>query len=112
VPKAFRDVQREPQAALWAPVWAEQLSTELRKARPDVVLIDFVLLGAIAAAEAAGIPAVVLMHNVLSRSLLGVPPYGPGWLPARGPLGRENRPRLAVAADPISLLSLAGRSSW
>lgn len=33
----------------------EQLSTELRKARPDVVVIDVVLLGAIAAAEAAGI---------------------------------------------------------
>lgn len=88
VPKAFRDVQREAQAALWAPIWAEQLSTELRKARPDVVVIDFVLLGAIAAAEAAGVPAIVLMHNVLSRPLPGVPPYGPGWLPARGPVGR------------------------
>ena len=88
VPKVFRDVQREAQAALWAPAWAEQLSTELRKAQPDVVVIDFVLLGAIAAAEAAGVPAVVLMHNVLSRPLPGVPPYGPGYLPARGPVGR------------------------
>jgi UDP:flavonoid glycosyltransferase YjiC (YdhE family) len=87
VPKAFRVVQREAQATLWAPAWAEQLSAELRKAPPDVVVIDFVLLGAIAAAEAAGIPAVVLMHNVLSRPLPGIPPYGPGLLPARGPLG-------------------------
>jgi hypothetical protein len=87
VPKAFRDVQREAQATLWAPAWAEQLSNELQKAPPDVVVIDFVLLGAIAAAEAGRIPAVVLMHNVLSRPLPGVPPYGPGWLPARGPLG-------------------------
>jgi MGT family glycosyltransferase len=53
-----------------------------------VVVIDFVLLGAIAAAEAAGTPAIVLMHNVLSRPLPGVPPYGPGFLPARGPVGR------------------------
>jgi MGT family glycosyltransferase len=52
-----------------------------------VVVIDFVLLGAIAAAEAAGIPAVVLVHNILSRPLPGVPPYGPGLLPSRGPLG-------------------------
>jgi UDP:flavonoid glycosyltransferase YjiC (YdhE family) len=52
-----------------------------------VVVIDFVLLGAIAAAEAAGIPAVILMHTVLARPLPGVPPYGPGFLPARGPLG-------------------------
>lgn len=87
VPKAFRVVQREAQAAWWAPAWAEQLSAELRRMPPDVVVIDFVLLGAIAAAEAAGIPAVVLMHNVLSRPLPGVPPYGPGLLPARGPLG-------------------------
>jgi UDP:flavonoid glycosyltransferase YjiC (YdhE family) len=87
VPKSFRDVQREAEATLWAPAWAEQVSEELQKPPPDVVVIDFVLLGAIAAAEAAGIPAVVLMHNVLSRPLPGVPPYGPGWLPARGPLG-------------------------
>ena len=52
-----------------------------------MVVIDLVLLGAIAAAEATGIPAVVLMHNILSRPLPGVPPYGPGLLPARGPLG-------------------------
>jgi UDP:flavonoid glycosyltransferase YjiC (YdhE family) len=87
VPKAFRVVQREAQTALWAPAWAEQLSLELRKMPPDVVVIDFVLLGAIAAAEAAGVPAVVLMHNILSRPLPGIPPYGPGLLPARGPLG-------------------------
>jgi UDP:flavonoid glycosyltransferase YjiC (YdhE family) len=87
VPKAFRGVQREAQTASWAPAWAEQLSAELRKAPPDVVVIDFVLLGAIAAAEAAGIPAVILMHTVLARPLPGVPPYGPGFLPAPGPLG-------------------------
>jgi MGT family glycosyltransferase len=88
VPKVFRWVQLEAQATLWAPAWAERFSAELRKAQPDVVVIDFVLLGAIAAAEAAGVPAVVLMHNVLSRPLPGVPPYGPGYLPARGPVGR------------------------
>jgi UDP:flavonoid glycosyltransferase YjiC (YdhE family) len=87
VPKAFRVVQREAQTALWAPAWAKHLSVELLKAPPDVVVIDFVLLGAIAAAEAAGIPAVILMHNILSRPLPGVPPYGPGLLPRRGPLG-------------------------
>ena len=87
VPKTFRWVPLEAQATLWASAWAERFSAELRQAPPDVVVIDFVLLGAIAAAEAAGIPAVVLMHNALSRPLPGVPPYGPGWLPARGPLG-------------------------
>jgi MGT family glycosyltransferase len=28
------------------------------------------------------------MHNVLSRPLPGIPPYGPGFLPAHGPVGR------------------------
>jgi len=87
VPQAFRVVQREAQTVLWAPAWAQHFSAELRKAPPDVVVIDFVLLGAIAAAEAADIPAAVLMHTVPSRPLPGVPPYGPGLLPARGPLG-------------------------
>jgi MGT family glycosyltransferase len=52
-----------------------------------VVVSDFVLLGAIAAAEAAGIPAVVLMHTIPPRPVPGVPPYGLGLLPARGTFG-------------------------
>jgi MGT family glycosyltransferase len=88
IPRAFRVVQREAQAAVWAPAWAEQVSADLRTEPTDVVVADFVLLGAVAAAERAGIPAVVLMHNIFSRPAAGVPPYGPGLLPARGPLGR------------------------
>jgi hypothetical protein len=87
VPKAFRAYALEGRTALWAPMWAERVAAELRRKAADVVVIDFVLLGAIAAAEAAGIPAVVLMHNVLFRPLPGVPPVGPGWLPARSPIG-------------------------
>ncbi|HEV8714307.1 MAG TPA: glycosyltransferase [Candidatus Binatia bacterium] len=87
VPKAFRAYALEGRTALWAPVWAERVAAELRREVADVVVIDFVLLGAIAAAEAAGITAVVLMHNVLFRPLPGVPPVGPGWLPARSPIG-------------------------
>ncbi len=88
VPNTFRWVPLEAQATLWAPAWAERFSAELRKAPPDAAVIDFVLLGAIAAAEATGTPSIVLMHNVLSRPLPGVPPYGPGFLPAHGPVGR------------------------
>jgi len=84
VPKAFRSVQREAQAALWAPVWAERVAAELGREPADVVVSDFVLLGAIAAAEAAGIPVVVLMHTVPPRPVSGVPPYGPGLHPAQG----------------------------
>jgi len=84
VPKAFGSVQREAQATHWAPVWTERVAAELRREPSDVVVSDFVLLGAIAAAEAAGVPAVVLMHTVPPRPVSGVPPYGPGLLPAQG----------------------------
>jgi len=87
IPKAFRSVQREAEAAVWAPAWAEQVSADVCTEPADVVVADFVLLGAVAAAEQAGIPAVVLMHTIFSRPVAGVPPYGPGYLPARGPLG-------------------------
>jgi MGT family glycosyltransferase len=98
VPKAFWSVQREAQATLWAPIWADRIAAELRREPADVVVSDFVLLGAIAAAEAAGIPAVVLMHTVPSRPVSGVPPYGPGLLPARGAVGllRDALGRAAV----------------
>jgi UDP:flavonoid glycosyltransferase YjiC (YdhE family) len=86
-PKPFSSVQREAQATLWAPVWADRIAAELRREPADVVVSDFVLLGALVAAEAAGTPAVVLMHTVPSRPVSGVPPYGPGLLPARGALG-------------------------
>jgi UDP:flavonoid glycosyltransferase YjiC (YdhE family) len=84
VPPAFRFVQLQAQTTLWAPVWAERVAAELRREPADVVVSDFILLGAIAAAEAAGTPAVALMHTVPPRPVSGVPPYGPGLLPAGG----------------------------
>ena len=87
VPRAFRPVQRGAEVTLWAPVWAERVAAELGRESADVVVSDFVLLGAVAAAEAAGMPAVVLMHTIPPRPVSGVPPYGLGLLPARGALG-------------------------
>jgi MGT family glycosyltransferase len=84
VPKSFGSVQSGAQTTLWAPLWAERIAAELRQEPTDVVVSDFVLLGAIAAAEAARVPAVVLMHTIPPRPAPGVPPYGPGLLPARG----------------------------
>jgi MGT family glycosyltransferase len=87
VPSGFRFVPGEAATALWAPVWANNVAEELRAAPTDLVVADFVLLGALVAAEAARIPAIALMHTVAPRPLGGVPPYGPGWLPGRGPVG-------------------------
>jgi hypothetical protein len=73
-----------------------------------VVVGDFVLLGAIAAAEAAGIPVVVLMHTVPSRPVSGVPPYGPGRL--RG-LSRPCAMPLDAPSLIASMSATAGRLS-
>jgi UDP:flavonoid glycosyltransferase YjiC (YdhE family) len=71
----------------WAPAWAENTLAELRRAPADVLAVDFVLPGALAAAEAAGVPAAALVHNVYNRPAPGLPAFGHGFLPARGPLG-------------------------
>ena len=88
VPGPFRGAPAEARTTLWAPAWAEAVSAELRRSPADLVIADFMLGGALAAAEAAGVPAVALAHTVPLRPTPGVPPYGPGWAPAAGLLGR------------------------
>ncbi len=85
-PGPFRSIQNDSLTALWSPVWAEHVAAALRREPADVLAADFFLVGALAAAEAAGLPAAVLMHNVYRLPTPGLPPPGPGFLPARGPL--------------------------
>lgn len=87
-PRGFKGVAREAHTAVWAPAWAANVAEQLETSPADVIVADFVLLGALAAAENAGVPSVALMHTVTLRPTAGVPPYGPGWLPAQGVLGR------------------------
>src|SRR5262249_24983234 len=54
----------------------------------DMVIADFVLLGALAGAEAARVPCIALQHTVSVRPTAGLPPYATGWQPGHGPLGR------------------------
>lgn len=56
--------------------------------RPDVVLCSQFAYGAMIAAEAAGIPFVVLMPNAYLMPAKGMPPFGIGLKPARGLAGR------------------------
>lgn len=53
----------------------------------DVVLADFMMIGSQIAAEARKLPVGVLMPNINMRPGRGVPPVGPGLMPAKGPLG-------------------------
>ncbi|MCV2489154.1 hypothetical protein OF117_07235 [Geodermatophilus sp. YIM 151500] len=54
----------------------------------DAVVANAALLGAMVGAESLGVPFAVLSPNVYSRPAPGLPPFGSGLRPARGPAGR------------------------
>ncbi len=82
VPRAFRSVAAEACVARWIPYWAQEVACELGREPADVLVADFVLVGALVAAEAAGLPNVAIVHTVYPRPAARRPPYGPGWMPA------------------------------
>jgi MGT family glycosyltransferase len=68
--------------------YAQDLLEELERFPADVVVTSDMLLGVMAAAESAGVPCAGLSANIYLYPLPGVPPFGPGWQPARGLPGR------------------------
>jgi MGT family glycosyltransferase len=68
--------------------YAQEVSDAIVRRRPCAVLSSMFCLGGMVAAEAAGIPFVVLFPNVYLLPADGLPPFGIGLTPARGPLGR------------------------
>jgi UDP:flavonoid glycosyltransferase YjiC (YdhE family) len=73
----------------WAPAWAGAVTAELGRAPTDVLAADHFLPGALVAAEAARVPSAVLVHGFYKhRPAPGLPAYGTGFLPARGPVDR------------------------
>jgi hypothetical protein len=60
----FRNIPGQAQTLLWAPAWADNVAAELRRTSADVIVADYVLMGALAAAEAARVRSVALMHMV------------------------------------------------
>src|SRR5215470_1961069 len=71
-----------------AEAYARDVLAEIDRFRPDALAIDYMVFGALVAAEKSGLPAATLMHTTYSMPLEGVPPFGLGLRPARGPLGR------------------------
>lgn len=71
-----------------AAAFARDVVAELKRERADAVAFDYLLAGAAVGAEAAGVPACALVHTVYPFPAPGVPPFGLGLPPARGPLGR------------------------
>ncbi|WP_448808845.1 glycosyltransferase [Agromyces bauzanensis] len=66
--------------------------------RPDLVVTSSVAIGAMIGAEARGVPFDILIPNAYPLPAKGMPPFGTGMSPARGPLG-SMRDRVARAAS-------------
>ena len=67
---------------------ARDVLDELKRFPADVILTSEMLLGVMAAAEAARVPCASVSANVYLFPQPGVPPFGPGFLPARNVVER------------------------
>jgi UDP:flavonoid glycosyltransferase YjiC (YdhE family) len=66
---------------------AQDCAEALQEWSADVVVFDWMLIGAAIAAERAGLPAVAIGHCPLTLPIAGVPPMGFGLRPVNGPAG-------------------------
>jgi MGT family glycosyltransferase len=90
-----------------AKVDGPDLERAIAEERPDAMLVDINAWGALAVAEASGLPWAAFCPFPLPIPSRDVPPFGPGLRPARGPLGRL-RDRLLGPVTFRSLERLVG----
>jgi MGT family glycosyltransferase len=81
---------------------ARDVLEELGRRPADTIVAEPMLAGALVAGEAAGVPVALITTTVDPLPAEGRPPFGPGFSPAAGPLGRV---RDRVMAN-------ASRSGW
>ena len=88
-----------------AGLFAADVLEEIERRRPDALLTEVLLFGPLIAAEAAGVPAVVLNATINIVPAPGVPPFGMGFLPATTP--EEQQRDLEAAAGGMALWDAA-----
>ena len=71
-----------------APRWVDDTLRELEARPVDAMLVDFALPATLIAAEKLSIPTATLMPNIWIFPTRGIPPLGPGFLPAKSFVGR------------------------
>jgi MGT family glycosyltransferase len=64
------------------------LAAAITEFGPDALLVDTIAYGALTEAERSGLPRATLLPSVLPMVGRGIPPYGLGLAPMRGPVGR------------------------
>lgn len=77
--------------------YARDVHAEIHKRRPDLVVSSDLLFGPMVGAEAACTPYAVFSPNVCLHPLPGVPPFGPGFFPARDEQERQRDAQVAAA---------------
>jgi len=70
-----------------APSERRSLERAVADVRPDAILVDTNAFGAAVAAERTGMPWATTLPSLLPLPGAGIPPYGLGLSPVRGPLG-------------------------
>jgi len=81
--------------------FARDALAELSARPADVVVTEHLLAGVGIAAEARRVPLALSVPNILPLPRPGVPPFGSGLKPARGPLGRARDGALGFAGDKL-----------
>jgi MGT family glycosyltransferase len=74
--------------AVPAPRWCADTLGVLDRHPVDALVADFSIPGSLIAGEVRGLPCAIVVPNIWMVPTPGIPPLGPGWMPARGPLGR------------------------
>lgn len=89
-----------------------ELARLLAEESPDVLLVDFLCWGAVAAAEASGLPWAVIQHSPTPLPDPEIPPFGPGLPLRRGPLGRlRNRLMTPLTFGMLERVALPGANA-
>ena len=78
-----------------APFDAADLRSAIADEHPDVLLVNIMSFGALAAAEASGLPWASWIASPPWLGGDGLPPYGPGLPPLAGPKGRARDEAIA-----------------
>jgi MGT family glycosyltransferase len=79
--------------------FADDTRQVIADVRPDVLLVDAMVLGAIVAGQASAVPVAVLMPNIWMVPTPGVPAVGPGFAPAKTALGRTRDAAMRAVAN-------------
>jgi MGT family glycosyltransferase len=91
------------------PAERADLHAALAETRPDALLIDANAYGAAVAAAGTGLPWAVTLPSLLPLPGEGIPPYGLGLKPMRGPVGRlRDRALTAVVLRQYARAMLPG----